>query len=500
MHGALLEKYPKLLAAIVASSVPGKTQVALPLNSPRGTSSPEVGHVLVKWLYSDTYQLHAQHGEPSPEEAFKTAIGVYALAEQYGLPDLKELAREQATLVGDLVDIYTIIDAVLEVTPPKSQHDEWLDEFLASRTRASLRDDPMLAAMPADEVQINEEDTSITQTIVRHFLGAYRDKSAELAAREAALEEATLALAAQQMTFANALKESAEALAPATPDSRRGKDKTGAGSDYELAPEEVPSAFAMAIVEELALSRSAAASPEDDWVVTSPRAAEPEPEEVVVSTKKNKKEKKSKRRTVVPDPEPEPQVEPEPVCELEAVCEPEPEPVPKHEPAQESVAALDTDTWGIDLFGGGVGKKSKKKKMVVFDPEPEPVPVPGPEPEGAQEPETPPDLWGFGVGKKSKKTKKVVLDPEPEPKAELDPVPVPEPEPAQESVTPLDFWGRPVGKKSKKTKKVVLEPEPEPEPVPEQELPPAAEPETAVGKKDKKKKKKASIWDDLEEQ
>lgn len=331
VHGALLEKYPKLLGAIVASSVPGKTQVALPLNSPRGTSSPEVGHVLVKWLYSDTYQLHAQHGEPSPEESFKTAIGVYALAEQYGLPDLKELAREQATLVGDLIDIYTIIDAVLEVTPPKSQHDEWLDDFLSSRTRASLQDDPMLAAMPADEVQI-DEDTSIAQTIVRQFLGAYRDKSVELAAKEAALEEATLALAAQQMAFANALKESAEALAPATPDSRRGKDKIGAGSDYELAPEEVPSAFAMAVVEELALSRSVAASPEDDWVVTSPRATEPEPEEVIVSTKKIKKEKGKKRISVAePETEPDPVCEPEPECELEPVPLYEPEPEPKPE-------------------------------------------------------------------------------------------------------------------------------------------------------------------------
>lgn len=371
MHGALLEKYPKLLGAIVASSVPGKTQVALPLNSPRGTSSPEVGHVLVKWLYSDTYQLYAQHGEPSPEESFKTAIGVYALAEQYGLPDLKELAREQATLVGDLVDIYTIIDAVLEVTPPKSQHDEWLDDFLSSRTRASLQDDPMLAAMPADEVQIDEEDRSIAQTIVKHFLGAYRDKSAELAAREAALEEATLALAAQQMAFSNALKESAEALAPATPDSRRGKEKTGAGSDYELTPEEVPSAFAMAVVAELALSRSAAASPEDDWVVTSPRAAEPEPE-VVVSTKKIKKEKGKKRVSVV-----EPETEPEPECKLEPVpvCEPEPEPKPE--------------------------------AVLVIEPEPEPTPEPVTEPEPEPERERP-------VIRKAGKKKKKIARPAPE--------------------------------------------------------------------------------------
>lgn len=451
MHGALLEKYPKLLGAIVASSVPGKTQVALPLNSPRGTSSPEVGHVLVKWLYSDTYQLHAQHGEPSPEESFKTAIGVYALAEQYGLPDLKELAREQATLVGDLVDIYTIIDAVLEVTPPKSQHDEWLDNFLSSRTRASLQDDPMLAAMPADEVQI-DEDTSIAQTIVRHFLGAYRDKSVELAAKEAALEEATLALAAQQMAFANALKESAEALAPATPDSRRGKDKIGAGSDYELAPEEVPSAFAMAVVEELALSRSAAASLEDDWVVISPRAAEPEPEEVVVSSKKIKKDKvssknikkdnKSKKKisaAAVAEPEPEPE------------AEPEPEPQPAQEP--------DTPP---DLWGFGVGKKSTKTKKAEPEPEPEPVPVSEPEPEPAQEPFASLNSWGFGVEKKSKKTKKVVWDPEPEPEPEPLHVPDPVPEPAQELDSPLDFWGRPIGKKSKKTKKGVLEPEPEP--------------------------------------
>lgn len=377
MHGALLEKYPKLLGAIVASSVPGKTQVALPLNSPRGTSSPEVGHVLVKWLYSDTYQLHAQHGEPSPEESFKTAIGVYALAEQYGLPDLKELAREQATLVGDLVDIYTIIDAVLEVTPPKSQHDEWLDDFLSSRTRASLQDDPMLAAMPADEVQI-DEDTSIAQTIVRHFLGAYRDKSVELAAKEAALEEATLALAAQQMAFANALKQSAEALAPATPDSRRGKDKIGAGSDYELAPEEVPSAFAMAVVEELALSRSAAASPEDDWVVTSPRAAEPEPEEVIVSTKKIKKEKGKKRISVAePETGPDPVCEPEPECELEPVPVYEPEPEPKPE------------------------------AVLVIEPTPEPTPEPVTEPEPEPERERP-------VIRKAGKKKKKIARPAPE--------------------------------------------------------------------------------------
>lgn len=371
MHGALLEEYPKLLGAIIASSVPGKTQVALPLNSPRGTSSPEVGHVLVKWLYSDTYQLHAQHGEPSPEESFKTAIGVYALAEQYDLPDLKELAREQATLVGDLVDIYTTIDAVLEVTPPKSQHDEWLDDFLSSRTRASLQDDPMLAAMPADEVQI-DEDTSIAQTIVRHFLGAYRDKSVELAAKEAALEEAILALAAQQLAFANALKESAEALAPATPDSRRGKDKIDAGSDYELAPEEVPSAFAVAVVEELALSRSVAASPEDDWVVTSPRATKPEPEEVIVSTKKIKKEK-GKKRISVAEPETEPDPEPKPEAVL--VIEPEPEP-------------------------------NRPEAVLVIEPVPEPVPVTEPEPE----PEPPVIRKGKKKGKKFSKRAKSIIE------------------------------------------------------------------------------------------
>lgn len=278
-------------------------------------TSLDVGHVFVMWLYSGTYQLVSREVEASPREALKTALGVYVLALKFNLHGLDSLARDHITRLGDQVGIYTTINVVLEVYPRKSKGDEWLNEFLSSRTKAALQEDPKSAVIPVDDVE-PEDGTLIAKTVVRNVLGAYREKAEELAAREAALEEATLALAAQQLAFDNAVK----ATAPATPP---GAVKPSEGSDYALAPEEVPSAFATAVVEELALSQPAAASPENsDWVVTSPREVEVEPEELVVSTKKIKKDKKGKKRISLVEPEPEP----EPICEAEPELEPEPEP------------------------------------------------------------------------------------------------------------------------------------------------------------------------------
>ncbi|KAK0747108.1 hypothetical protein B0T18DRAFT_165284 [Schizothecium vesticola] len=319
VHKAFLADKPQLYGT-GSGGVSGEidsTQVLLK------ETSLEVGHVLVMWLYSGTYQLLPRDAEATPREALKTALEVYVLALKYDLSGLESLARDQVTRHGDEVGIYTTINVVLEVYPLKSKGDEWLNEFLSTRTKEALKNDPTSAVMPKDAGE-QEETTLIAKTIVRSVLDAYREKSEELVAREAVLEEATRALAAQQLSFDNVVRESANAP-PAETSAPPRQESSIPGpseeSNYELAPEEVPEVFAMAVVEELSLPRQAPGSPENDWVMTSPRAAELEPEDLAVSSKKSKKDKKGKKnKTAEPEPEPQPEPEPEPPSA------PEPEP------------------------------------------------------------------------------------------------------------------------------------------------------------------------------
>lgn len=161
--------------------------------------SLDVGHVLVKWLYTGTYQLReADENEeeigPSPSspasaaaENLRIAFGVYSLAREYELSDLEVLAREQIALLGSATDVFTFSNVMVEAYPRTiGKDDKWMAEYITTRMKAALKDDHEKNSGPSavrEKEEIGEnveeeteaEDIPISKLLVKGMLEACRE-------------------------------------------------------------------------------------------------------------------------------------------------------------------------------------------------------------------------------------------------------------------------------------------------------------------------------------
>ncbi|KAK0747107.1 hypothetical protein B0T18DRAFT_391434 [Schizothecium vesticola] len=383
VHRAYLEDRPALHATTFPSPT-GRFGVKHYVSHMTDISI-DVGHVLVKWLYTGTYQPLNQG--PSPQEALKTAFGVYSLSRRYKLPELEWLAAHEISRLKMQVDIASLLDIIEEVYPRTMGKDKWMESFLAQYIKDAMKN--AKTAQPAPEFKADTENVPITKLIVKGLLDACGEAMRNVAAREAALAEGGSVLSP---------KLSMEDDEWGTPRKEK----------RHRVQKEVSPWFSTATAEQPASAETETTPPDnDDWVVAIERV-EAEVDWIEKAPSLKTKKKKKKEPTVEPEPEPEATLPQDPEPIQEPVIE-----IPSGFPESPSEASPIKKEKKVKKFK----EKKAKKKSLALEAEPEQLhelvqgqePVPVPEPEMEPSPEhvaVEDDPGAFTKVKKPKKKKK----------------------------------------------------------------------------------------------
>ncbi|KAK1829731.1 hypothetical protein QBC39DRAFT_225331, partial [Podospora conica] len=320
VHQAYLNT-PKLSALIF--SAPGGQLSAHMKDTPL-----DVGHVLIRWLYSGNYGVLNKRpgvfGQSSPED-LKIAFGVYSVAREYGLTGLQTIATGRISQLKMWVDIGTFIDVIEEAYPRTVGKDPWVEQIVAEYINEAMKQ--AKAGLPPVEPRAENDNVPLSKLIIKGLLSACREAMMDVTIREAALAKAS------------------KAKVP----KKNGGNRFNSGSLDEQGPdteqEETPRAVSGFTAEPPAPAEAEITVPDNnDWVMASPHPhdqleAELAAIEKAKKAKKLKPTKKKKKEPVVtsePQPtvdrEPEPELQPE--SEAAWVREPEPAttaPVPEPE-------------------------------------------------------------------------------------------------------------------------------------------------------------------------
>ncbi|KAL6416156.1 hypothetical protein AUP68_00369 [Ilyonectria robusta] len=105
--------------------------------------SLDAGHVIVHFLYKGRYQCLKPKGETAQDKRtaeFATSLRVYSAARDYRLPRLRILATRQIRRLGDGLSLPCMLDILHDEHPNLCDEDDWLETYIASRTRSELDD------------------------------------------------------------------------------------------------------------------------------------------------------------------------------------------------------------------------------------------------------------------------------------------------------------------------------------------------------------------------
>ncbi|KAJ9133159.1 hypothetical protein NKR23_g10949 [Pleurostoma richardsiae] len=119
----LLQKCPKLQS-------PASWIASLRLEA-----TEEVGHVLVHFLHTETYQCLRPKGTSPTEKIaaeFTTSLRVYALARDYELPALADLAQLEIERLGKGLPFSIVLGLIQSAYPDPSADDVWFGSYLKS--------------------------------------------------------------------------------------------------------------------------------------------------------------------------------------------------------------------------------------------------------------------------------------------------------------------------------------------------------------------------------
>ena len=288
----------------------------------------EVGHTLVMWLYSGTYQLH--QADTTPSQRLETASSLYSLARKFDLYGLEILAREQITQLSSQIDVFTVIDAIEEAYPCTIGEDEWLESFITQQMEGALHG-ASCTPLPEPDTRADIPVSRLAfRALLKAFSGAIKDVSMA--------REGTPALAPGEVSCddTNPRIKTGDSGLPADPKKKHTTPEEVEGPDGELVGENFLNDHATILPKQRASTELSTPLPDDDWDISIPR----------------------------PEAEPAPAFEPEPL--------PEPEPEPMKEPESEPVPepALEDDFWGV--------QRKKGARAVEVEPQPASEPVPEP--------------------------------------------------------------------------------------------------------------------------
>ncbi|KAK4059910.1 hypothetical protein Trihar35433_10454 [Trichoderma harzianum] len=135
----------------------------------------EVAHVVVHYLFTDTYQCLRPKGSSLNEKLiaeFLTSIRVYIVARDYKLPLLEELAQAEITRLGSGFRIPLVFDLVQEAYPHPSLDDTWLRQYLKSRLSILFTDPKELLEW---DPALEPKTTTISDILLKNMLELLRD-------------------------------------------------------------------------------------------------------------------------------------------------------------------------------------------------------------------------------------------------------------------------------------------------------------------------------------
>lgn len=346
----------------------------------------DIGHILVHYLFTDTYQcLRPKGSSPYGKLAaeFTTSVRVYALAREYALPSLEELAKREIERLGNGLRFPMVLDLVQSAYPDPSADDAWFSSYLKSGLKSLFQNPPELSDCGIPNA--GRKTLSVSDLLFKNLVELVHDhailpRDLDAAPQVEALEESAFVMPVPEL---GPPKEAA--LEPDDSDlSETCKPDLAAESEPDL-PE---------ICEP---HLPAEAEPELYEPEPEPTSApDPEPEPKSEEKKSPKKDKKKKSQAAEPEPEPEA----------------EPETAPEREKKEED------HIWGFTTSKKDKKKKKKKCKTAIQEPEPEPIKEPEPEPEPEKQEEH--DIWGSAISKNDKQKKGKAFEPEPEPEKEGD--------------------------------------------------------------------------------
>lgn len=135
----------------------------------------EVAHVVVHYLFTDTYQCLRPKGSSQNEKLiaeFLTSIRVYIVARDYKLPLLEELAQAEIIRLGSGFRIPLVFDLVQEAYPHPSLDDTWLRQYLKSRLSILFTDPKELLEW---DPALEPKTTTISDILLKNILELLRD-------------------------------------------------------------------------------------------------------------------------------------------------------------------------------------------------------------------------------------------------------------------------------------------------------------------------------------
>ncbi|KAF2397778.1 hypothetical protein EJ06DRAFT_532776 [Trichodelitschia bisporula] len=431
-----------------------------------GDIDPDIGHTLVHFLYTGSYETLKSDDIPSADDKLKEckrAFLSYQAAIAYDLDGLVELARERVKALREFVTIFDLLQMAETVYPKLPEHEEWLAIYLAAEAKAEFKLDKTIFLKECLHAHVGETPR-INSVLFTVMAEAHEEEIvAMVEAHEKERAAMTKEFEEKQVSMAKAYEEGRAAMAAAYEEKLtkisanpvaaepNSANRTSAPCEAEQPSPRSSSEFSVEQSSELE-SRPTGSIPEHQARQPMPEAATTEsPRDIHPTTPVDVFSRWGSHRRSSSASNVQPALVPRPKSDVSVEASPV------------MVEGQDPwETWGIP---------DKKKKGKAVELEPEPAPAPGsesgpklvqPEPkdldfcEPEPEPEPEVDAWSvWGLTKKKKKETTWKTEPEPEPEAE----------PGQELGFELDLEYEPSVKTTKKQKKKSrrLEPLPEPE-------------------------------------
>ncbi|KAI0871023.1 hypothetical protein GGS24DRAFT_473174 [Hypoxylon argillaceum] len=139
--------------------------------------SGAAGHVLVHYLFTGTYECLKPKGSSLCEKdtsEFATSVRVYAVAQEYELPDLEALARGEMVILGRRLQVTQILDVLNDALPTPSVGDLWIQSYIASLVRPFLNSSKAPSCCLPDS---SGKPLSIANTLLKVVIELWGEKS-----------------------------------------------------------------------------------------------------------------------------------------------------------------------------------------------------------------------------------------------------------------------------------------------------------------------------------
>ena len=194
IHSDLLRRTPKLAMLDLDAAAESGRWLVPGMNPQLGSLkriSRSAGHVLVQYLYADSYRtpkwVGPTDGQTQTIALLEVAFEVYATAREFDLEGLEALARVEISRLSKGVDAFSIVDIVKKAYPCAKGNDTWLPVFIKGAVRAAFETPlPPLPGKAASETtaiddasvgaQKTADDVALAKLLLQVALDVHREK------------------------------------------------------------------------------------------------------------------------------------------------------------------------------------------------------------------------------------------------------------------------------------------------------------------------------------